>query len=873
MYTNRLIIKTSRMVSFCLVLILVFGNGLVGSAAQAEPTGAIAGTISLPPEAQNAQLHFSTEKTGLSSKMDTSLKAMAEAAKISTQKALEQADAAMARRSGERVQIQALTTPDRLEDARIVIEQAGGQITGGDWSGTTLQGWLPISALEGVAANPMVDYLRLPEQVSTFELDAGTYTTEGLAAINGPAWHSAGFLGLGVKVAIIDAGFQGYPGLLGSDLPATVTVKNFVDGETDPQVDGTTVHGAACAEIVYDIAPQATMYLAKVGTDIDLQEAVDWAKSNGVDVISTSLGWYNLTPGDGTGFFADLVQDARNNGILWATAASNDRQAHWGGAFSDPNGDSYHQFNGDQRINYFGPGNGDAYLINPGFAFRVFLRWDDWANHNQDYDLLLLRYNGSTWDTVASSANNQNGGAGQTPTEYAAYVTSGDPAPYGFAITRYSSNRNVNLEIFAPKIAPLDELVYARSLANLADSPGAMTVAALDVNSPYPQETYSSEGPTNGPGGTAAGGFIKPDISGFANVSTVSYGTVDKFNGTSSATPHVAGAAALLQSAYPSYTPAQIETLLTGRAIDMGAAGKDTVFGYGRLYLGSPNATFTSFFLPLVRRDVPPTAPTNLAAVASSSSVIHLTWDDNASSEAGYNLERSPNGSTWSPLITLPANTTSHDDTGLQANTPYYYRVKAYNSAGSSAYSNPANATTLPSGGNLCNGNFEQGNVCWTEYSTHGWTIIMNSGWPTGVTPHGGSWAAWLGGDINDTSYIQQQVTVAAGTPYLAYYHWIASEDACGYDVASVRINGTPVQSYDLCSGQNTGGWVKHVVNLSAYANQSVTLQIRVVTDSSNNSNLFVDDMAFQASASSPESGNLRQDNPAQWLPRAAIDP
>jgi hypothetical protein len=114
-----------------------------------------------------------------------------------------------------------------------------------------------------------------------------------------------------------------------------------------------------------------------------------------------------------------------------------------------------------------------------------------------------------------------------------------------------------------------------------------MTVAALDVVSPYPQETYSSEGPTNGPGGTAGGGFSKPDISGFANVSTESYGA-GSFNGTSSATPHVAGAAALLLSAFPSYTPAQLQTYLESHAIDMGAGGEDPVFGNGRLYLGTP---------------------------------------------------------------------------------------------------------------------------------------------------------------------------------------------------------------------------------------------------------------------------------------------
>lgn len=59
------------------------------------------------------------------------------------------------------------------------------------------------------------------------------------------------------------------------------------------------------------------------------------------------------------------------------------------------------------------------------------------------------------------------------------------------------------------------------------------------------------------------------------------------------------------------------------------------------------------------------------------------------------------------------------------------------------------------------------------------------------------------------------------------------------------------VDVYDLCESTHTGGWAKHVINLSAYAGQSVSLQIRAETDSSLNSNLFIDDVSFQTSASS----------------------
>ncbi len=170
-------------------------------------------------------------------------------------------------------------------------------------------------------------------------------------------------------------------------------------------------------------------------------------------------------------------------------------------------------------------------------------------------------------------------------------------------------------------------------------------------------------------------------------------------------------------------------------------------------------------------------------------------------------------------------------------------------------YGNAANAVYLPIVRKalpflpLRNGNFEQGRTAWVEYSFHGWPLIVQgSALPGDVRPHSGSWAVWLGGEDDDISYIEQQVTVPAGSPYLHYWHWIASADACGYDFGGVIINDTVVVDvYDLCDRRNTRGWVRHTVDLRAYAGQNVYLQIRAETDRSRNSNLFVDDVSFQS--------------------------
>jgi len=90
-----------------------------------------------------------------------------------------------------------------------------------------------------------------------------------------------------------------------------------------------------------------------------------------------------------------------------------------------------------------------------------------------------------------------------------------------------------------------------------------------------------------------------------------------------------------------------------------------------------------------------PVAPSNLVAVAVSSTQINLSWRDNSTNEAGFQIEYkvSPTG-TWASLGMTNANATTFSKTGLGASHTFYFRVSAANSNGFSLYSNEANATT-----------------------------------------------------------------------------------------------------------------------------------------------------------------------------------
>jgi Fibronectin type III domain len=87
-------------------------------------------------------------------------------------------------------------------------------------------------------------------------------------------------------------------------------------------------------------------------------------------------------------------------------------------------------------------------------------------------------------------------------------------------------------------------------------------------------------------------------------------------------------------------------------------------------------------------------APSNLTARSLSRSQIALAWTDNKQDESGFRIERSTDLATFTEVATVGANSTSASIGHLRRGTTYYFRVRAFTAATTTAYSNIAFAVT-----------------------------------------------------------------------------------------------------------------------------------------------------------------------------------
>lgn len=237
-----------------------------------------------------------------------------------------------------------------------------------------LQVRIPLSKLAALSRNLAgLEMIRLP--FYPFEV----VESQGVGMMGASDMQALGSTGAGVKVAIIDLGFIGLTAAkTAGEVPANVITVDY----TGTGIETTTNHGTAVAEVVHDMAPDAQLYLLKIGTDVQLGYAKDYCIANGIRVINHSAAWLNIAFYDGTGTICNIANDAYAHGILWVNAAGNYADTHYQATFTDTNSDTKHEFSGtDQALSFY---------ASAGSYIEILMNWNAYpATKTVDYNLYL----------------------------------------------------------------------------------------------------------------------------------------------------------------------------------------------------------------------------------------------------------------------------------------------------------------------------------------------------------------------------------------------------------------------------------------------------------------------------------------------------
>ncbi|MFW6194865.1 MAG: S8 family serine peptidase, partial [Halobacteriota archaeon] len=483
------------------------------------------------------------------------------------------------------------------------------------------------SDLKKLNSTDFVSYIRDKEKLKPRPAEI----SEGVSLIGAQKSWDRGYSGQGVNVGVFDNGFEGWEDLKDEgELPQNTLLYDRV---------GIGDHGSACAEVLYDVAPNVSgFYLAAYNLP-DNHDAIDWFKDNEVDVISQSLIYVSWNPryldsGDGEEFWDDykIIEYAVDNGITWVNSAGNYRDGHWEGDWHDNDSDGVLDVYKDGTDAGFIESDREAIQLKlkDGKRFDVWVRWDDYGYPSNpptnDFDIELRCFDGSDWVIEAHSNSSQNGYFGEEPFEYIGFTPS------------FSGKRNCSLyveEWDAPNASSMhfdiwwegdsgtwnrsdtsyDPIIESGSIASPADHPDLISVGAVLWDNTSELEYFSSMGPAYNPY-LGVNNLKKPDLVAPDGVSTESYGN-EAFRGTSAAAPHVTGVAALLLSSNPSLTPDEVKQKLEESADDLGVIGKDNYFGSG--LVNASNATLDT---------TPPASITGLRNTTYAQTYINWTWTD-----------------------------------------------------------------------------------------------------------------------------------------------------------------------------------------------------------------------------------------------------
>ena len=676
------------------------------------------------------------------------------------------------------------------------VNQLGGTVTG-SIEGQLVAALVPADAVDALSASSAARYVQRPLRINrlppTEAAGFGTTVGDEVALTNAAAWHNANITG-NVKGGIIDF-FDLTRWNPNEHGPAPDAAHQFCPDRTQGlctptgQINSANgdQHGVAVAEVVKDMAPGAELFLATTADTAETQAAIDWFVANGVHIITRSQGAPYDGPGDGTGPLDAVVDYAAARGITWFNSGGNDAAFGYGRYTNGVDASGFVDFDN-------GPGVDTVLRIDPsqgGVAFDG-IRWaNDWhlpPASMTDYSVEVSQGTSETSRTVLGTLDNsQTGGAAPLEAVDASFELATGQSLFIriHANAHYSPAEPDTIEVatFFGQIEAGRQSAPFSAAKPVVDSanPSLVAVGAIDpANGSTGIALYSSQGPTND-------GRIKPDLSAPSCVKSTIYPFC--FNGTSAASPAVAGMAALLLGQGLAAPGMPLAALTKHLVRDLGPPGPDNAYGAGEIQLPAPPtavtsapSTFTALGAPVRLLDTRPSSyigPPNLVGPYPQFSIIDLPI-------------------TSSGVIPPSATSVAVNITSTDSVSPFYVQALPKLGGALGAFS----TTNVPTPGHI-QPNFAivplgQGSI--SIFIPTGGNIIVDA---MGYFTPSGATAAGRFVPLNPTRVLDTRPSEAGPVPA----GWIAHEPAPG---ETVRVD-LPVGT-----GVPTSGVSALVVNITA---------------------------------------------------------
>jgi subtilisin-like proprotein convertase family protein len=516
------------------------------------------------------------------------------------------ANAAKPNFGGSRVQVRSLLQIDdsdrvlcylrppggvTLADLQKAVVRGGGVIDLASDVADKIEAWIPVLKMKQIAALPQVGSIR---HVPEAHANTGSVTSRGDTLLR--SYVGRGILstaGAGVKVGVMSTDCSSGPGGLLAVSKSTGDINSSFVSLSDPDSLTQNHEGLAMSEIVQDIAPAAQIYFITglAFGDLGFAQNMEALATAGCTVICDDISYFD-EPYFQDGITSHVLDSLSAAGVVCASSSGNFNESGWVGTYSNMTGTG--PLAGKNVCDF---GGGNPYLpiqSVAGMSIPVYMQWNDpFPGSFNDYNIYLID---PTKTSVINGSNSVQNSASSDPIEAFAYSSTSTSNVYYLAIERKTvsgtdPNATATLQIVAygDGASLVNGGAAAPTTAGHACADSCLGVGAVDAKSTNYNviEWYSSQGPayryTYGTGTrTLRATLQKPDISAFDDVNTTVSGFAP-FQGTSAASPHVAGVAALLFSANPSVTATQVRAALRSGTVDEGTTGFDYAFGSGRL--------------------------------------------------------------------------------------------------------------------------------------------------------------------------------------------------------------------------------------------------------------------------------------------------